>query len=228
MQPTCWHVPKLFEQAPFSLKDRAPDRPNRLIAIYSYLFLSVPILGGDNQPTNQPKLRRPARSRQMPLALAGAPSRRDRPAAELGTRMPRCVLRPMPFAEPAALPPPPLTAPSTTCSSSSSALSTPSTPSTPSSPAPSPPSPSRVLATLAQLELRNAQLHHRSAAALLEARRDAAFRALVALAALSTPSHRARTPTRARRSRSAPPPAPPPCTERAAAPRAAGATGSAA
>ena len=111
---------------------------------FSYLFLSVPILGGDNQPTNQPNLRRPARSRQMPLALAGAPSRRDRPAAELGTRMPRCVLRPMPFAEPAALPPPPLTAPSTTCSSSSSALSTPSTPSTPSthpSPAPSPPSP---------------------------------------------------------------------------------------
>jgi hypothetical protein len=44
--PPWWATPKLFEQAPFFLKDRTPDWPNRLIAIYSYLFLSVPIFEG--------------------------------------------------------------------------------------------------------------------------------------------------------------------------------------
>ena len=228
MQPTYWRAPKLFERAPLFLKDTARLPGNRLIAICSYLFLSVPIFQGviNNQPTKIVASSATAPNAASPCKCAPPNAvlpRRVCAPTHVRPRMPRRVLRPIPFAEAEAVPPPPLSIYSTTtttCSSSSSSLSTPSMR---PSPAP-PPSPTcaqrRALALLAQLELRNAELHRRSAAALLEARRDAAFRALVALAALSMPPDRARSrspcvqsargeararPIRRRRSRSAPP-----------------------
>ena len=143
-----------------------------------------------NQPTGPPGAVAPGAASPSccasPDALLNGPSTRAASA-----RMPRRVLRAVPFAEAAAAPPPPSAhSTTTTRSSSSSSISTPLMRPSPTPP----PSPTcaqrRALALLAQLELRNAELHRRSAAALLEARRDAAFRALVALAALSMPPSR--------------------------------------
>ena len=73
MQPTCWRVPKLFERAPFFPKDKAPDRPDRLIAIDSYLFLSVPIFEGviTNQPCRSRRQPAGGTERSLPSVVGG-------------------------------------------------------------------------------------------------------------------------------------------------------------